>query len=75
MEGPHPGGTALLITVTPTPGKYALLVAAPSIHNLRVREDSQEEHCGGIYRVRTELTPQHYKALEKCGSTSKVTTR
>jgi hypothetical protein len=24
MEGPHPGGTALLITVTPTPGKYAL---------------------------------------------------
>ena len=23
MEEPHPGGTALLITVTPTPGKYA----------------------------------------------------
>lgn len=22
MEGPHPGGTALLITVAPTPGKY-----------------------------------------------------
>ena len=23
MEGSHPGGTAFLITVTPTPGKYA----------------------------------------------------
>jgi hypothetical protein len=22
MEGPHPGGTALLITVSPAPGKY-----------------------------------------------------
>lgn len=25
MEGPHPGGTAFLITVTPTPGKYELM--------------------------------------------------
>ena len=24
MERPHPGGTAFQITVTPTPGKYAL---------------------------------------------------
>ena len=23
MEGPHPGGTAFLITVSPVPGKYA----------------------------------------------------
>ncbi len=23
MEGPHPGGTAFMITVSPAPGKYA----------------------------------------------------
>ena len=25
MEGPHPGGTAFMITVSPEPGKYELL--------------------------------------------------
>jgi len=25
MEGPHPGGTAFRITVSPVPGKYALM--------------------------------------------------
>ena len=29
MEGPHPGGTAFLITVSPVPGKYALILIEP----------------------------------------------
>ena len=28
MEGPHPGGTALRITVAPTPGKYGCWLLA-----------------------------------------------
>jgi hypothetical protein len=31
MEGPRPGGTTLLIMVTPTPGKYDLVLSAQQV--------------------------------------------
>ena len=38
MEGPRPGGTALLITVSPEPGKYELSAAGIYIYPI-ITED------------------------------------
>ncbi|KPJ17545.1 hypothetical protein RR48_03506 [Papilio machaon] len=34
MEGPRPGGTAFVITVAPTPGKYDYEIAAREPHSM-----------------------------------------
>ncbi|GBP88765.1 hypothetical protein EVAR_17873_1 [Eumeta japonica] len=58
MEGPRPGGTAFVITVSPTPGKYARGAAARGRGVEAAHERRAERGAGGAtWKLFVEAMP------------------
>ncbi|GBP88759.1 hypothetical protein EVAR_17867_1 [Eumeta japonica] len=65
MEGPRPGGTAFVITVSPTPGKYARGAAARG-RGVEAAHERRAERGAGAGGATWKLFVEAMPLLTKC---------